>query len=69
MDEQMDPNQERIAKVRGPGYEKVTINQVYEMLASGRFTEWYLTRFEQHVGDYEAVTKNEILLDLRGLLK
>lgn len=48
---------------------KVTTERVYDMLFSQRFTEWYLTRFEAHVGGGEdAPSKNEILKDLKRLL-
>lgn len=48
----------------------VTLQKIYDMLMSQRFTEWYLTRFEDHVGGCpDTPTKNEIVLDLQRLLK
>ncbi len=47
-----------------------TIEQVYQMLFSQRFTEWHLTRFEAHIcGDEDCPSKEEMLVDLKGLLK
>lgn len=70
-DDQYDPNQERIQQASLPGNQKVKIEQVYQMLMGQRFTEWYLTEFEEYVGwggPPHSKSKEEILVDLKALL-
>lgn len=58
------------SRTLGAGTKLVSIEQVYQMLFGQRFTEWHLTRFEAHIcGDEDCPSKEEILVDLKGLLK
>ena len=43
--------------------------QIYDLLFDQRFVDWYEGKFNDHVGDFTTHPKEEILADIKRLLK
>ena len=49
--------------------ERVTIEEILEMLKRERFYRWYNGRFENYITNIDSPSEEEILKDLKRFLK